>query len=322
LPSFKKNDKPAPKLPPFKDSLKDALNDRILLVTACLAIFSMLTGMIDSWRNGWIEGVCILVALFIQVLITAWNDSAKDTQFVKLQNLSRDEDLPVIRGKAGSVQTLNIWDLVVGDVVLLEAGDKAPADCLFIDAVNSVVDESHFIQDEGSDSVRKERGDMLFADSFLLEGSAKVLVCAVGENSTRNEPEYDTTEKDTPLSVKLEKMGGSIKFFGLIASISILILAMVMLLITVGTIDGSTFAKKFADNLTLAFVILIVVIPEGIPMTIGISLAYSVFDMYEQDHLLIKDLEAPEKLGLINEILVGKTGTMTTEDMKVVSFYI
>ena len=112
------------------------------------------------------------------------------------------------------------------------------------------------------------------------------------------------------------------RFIGLLAAIGILILATTILLITIGYIDASTFFKKFTDNMTLALIILIVAIPEGIPMTVGISLAYSVVYMYEKDDLLVKDLTSIETLGLVDELCMGKTGTMTTEEMQVVSFYI
>lgn len=121
--------------------------------------------------------------------------------------------------------------MVVGDVVMLKAGDKAPADCLFIDAINATVDESHYIQEEGADKVVKERGDLLFADSYLLSGSAKVVVCAVGENSTREEPEFDTRDQATPLSVKLDRIGNSIRFFGVVSAIGIVVLALVITLL-------------------------------------------------------------------------------------------
>ncbi len=103
LPSSRycKNEKPRPVNPPFFDSVKDALNDRILMLVAIMAVVSIIPGMVVSPKNGWVEGVFILVALFVQVLITAWNDSNKDNKFVQLQNLCREESLPVLRGKRG-----------------------------------------------------------------------------------------------------------------------------------------------------------------------------------------------------------------------------
>ena len=75
--------------------------------------------MVVEPKSGWVEGVFILIALFIQVLITAWSDYNKDSKFVMLQSMNREESLPVLRGKRGSTQTISIWDLVVGDVIQL-----------------------------------------------------------------------------------------------------------------------------------------------------------------------------------------------------------
>ena len=72
--------------PPFCDSLKDSLNDRIILLVAIFAILSMIPGMVVEAKTGWMEGVAILGALFVGVLIAAWNDHAKDKKFVELQH--------------------------------------------------------------------------------------------------------------------------------------------------------------------------------------------------------------------------------------------
>lgn len=79
-----KNVKPKVQRPPFIDSLKDSMNDRIILLVGIFAILSIIPGMVVEPSNGWIEGVFILVALSIQVLITSWNDYSKDNKFVEL----------------------------------------------------------------------------------------------------------------------------------------------------------------------------------------------------------------------------------------------
>jgi len=119
-------------LPPFSESIKEALNDRILLILAVFAVLSIITGMVYNPRNGWVEGVSIFIAVFVLVLITSLNDWSKDKQFVRLQSISRDENLPVVRGKHGQMTTVNCWDFVVGDVINLNAGDRVPADCIII----------------------------------------------------------------------------------------------------------------------------------------------------------------------------------------------
>jgi hypothetical protein len=81
--------------------VKDSLNDRIVLLVAIFAIISIIPGMVVSPKNGWMEGVFILVGLVVSVMISSYNDYQKDQKFVMLQNLNREESLPVVRGKRG-----------------------------------------------------------------------------------------------------------------------------------------------------------------------------------------------------------------------------
>ena len=100
---YQKNEKPRPQKPPFFDSVKDALNDRILLLVAIFAVISIIPGMVVEPAQGWIEGVIIIVAMALQILITAISDYRKDKKFVELQSMNREESLPVIRGKRGQM---------------------------------------------------------------------------------------------------------------------------------------------------------------------------------------------------------------------------
>ena len=111
-------------------------------MVAIFAVISIIPGMVIHPATGWIEGCFIFVALVIQVLISSYNDYNKDSKFIELQSLSRDEDLPVVRGKRGSMQTVSIWDLCVGDIVQLGPGDKIPADCLVVESANLRVKEA------------------------------------------------------------------------------------------------------------------------------------------------------------------------------------
>lgn len=98
--SFGENTKPLPQLPPLTASIKEALDDRVLLILAIAAFFTLITGMITNgpmW--GWIKGFSIFVAIIIIVSISSVNDWLKDKQLVHLQSLVKDEDIAVIRGK-------------------------------------------------------------------------------------------------------------------------------------------------------------------------------------------------------------------------------
>lgn len=110
--------------------------------------------------------------------------------------------------------------------------------------------------------------------------------------------------------------------FAAIACLVVLILIVIMLVVKI-TGDDPWYVVLFADSLryaNLIVVLFVVVVPEGLPLTIGVSLAYTTGRMYVEDRILVKELDAPEKMGEVNEILVGKTSVITTGNMKISQF--
>lgn len=154
--------------------------------------------------------------------------------------MNRDEDLPVLRGKLGSMQTASIWDLVVGDIVQMGPGDKVPADCLVVQSANLRVKEPHswvnqeeeteFTWTEDSKDVDRP---FLMTDSFIIGGTCKAVVCCVGEYTQRgiDDTVFDITQDKTELTNKLDNIGGSLKFIGLLSSFIILAVSISVLLI-------------------------------------------------------------------------------------------
>lgn len=166
----------------------------------------------------------------------------------------------------------------------------------------------------------------LKADSFIQEGTCRVVVTAVGIHSTRGiiDEKLELNE-GTPLQQKLFNLSETFTFIGLWAALLILVTSMVILALQTGfssQVGGSYFAIKFVDNLILSLVIIMVAIPEGLPMTVGISLAYSILNMYSKDKILVRNLSGVETMGEVTEFLIGKTGTLTTEEMSVTNFYV
>jgi len=200
--SFQSNTKPEVKKAKFWDSFVESIDQSIYWVLAILVVISIIAGMINDPKWGWVKGVTILLSITLLVVITAFADYKKDERFVEIAGVAKDEYLPVLRGKAGATQTLDVWKLVVGDVVLLQAGDLVPADCIIIESSQSfkVSEEQH---DEGEsefvDHCKSYASDpFLFADSHVLNGTAKVVVVCVGnsETSSRREPdELDLSEE-------------------------------------------------------------------------------------------------------------------------------
>lgn len=203
-----------------------------------------------------------------------------------------------------------------------------PADCLVISSVNLQVKDANKrdnVTTYTSMAKDAQNDPFLFSDSYVTRGTCKAVVCCVGENSTRGifDEKLETREKDTELTMRLTVIGDSLRFFGLIGAFVVLATSMVVLFIQTGVdteVGGKEFTKKLVDNIVIALIMLIVAIPEGLPMTVAVSLSHSVLLM-KGDNVLVRDLNSVEEVGMINDLCLGKTGTMTSENMSVVSLY-
>lgn len=274
------------------------------------------------------------------MIITTGADLVKDRRFVALQSLIKEETCPVIRGKFGCTQSVSVWDLVVGDVILLSAGARVPTDCVLISASDLQIQEGHKDGDEAQATLAKTAvqqdgsGDpFLLADSLILRGKCKALVCRVGARSTRGPeaPELPT-DVDTPLQAKLENLSTHFRRLSIYAALAIFLLMTILLIIQVANFDvearedagkaGTTsfVISRVTSMVNFCVVLLVVSIPEGLPLAIGVSLAFSVMKMFN-DKLLVRELDAPEKMGQAEELCCGKTGTITKGDMKVAQFH-
>ena len=172
-----------------------------------------------------------------------------------------------------------------------------------------------------------ENDPFLIADSYVTRGVCKALVCCVGEHSSRGikDRPLNLEEQDTELKRRLSNIGGSLKYFALLCSIIILATAIIVTIINKAAVGaaygGSEFVDRIVNCFIVALIMLIVAVPEGLDMTMDVSLAYSVLQMSKDDNVLVRDLESVEKVGQITDLVLGKTGTMTTEEMEVHSFF-
>jgi Ca2+-transporting ATPase len=235
----------------------------------------------------------------------------------------------VVRGKKGVTQTISINKLVVGDVIVLEPGSIIPADCLLLEGNDVTVDEKFFTENEKAfKSVVAEdqlhgKDPFLFSSSIMLKGSGKALVCSVGVNSNRPKAVFDTNAK-TALQERLNILAGVFKQYAIKASLIIFAASVVNLIVKAIINDKYTFDSILNDivlYITQLIAVIIVVIPEGLSLVIVLSLAYSV-TLMKNDGLLIKEIKSPEDNATINQILIGKTGTLTTGNLKVKKFWV
>lgn len=134
--AFGVNAKPIPREPRLLDSLQQTCSDRLWWIVGGSAAASALCGAFVHGVSGLVEGASILGAVALIIAVSSFADWSKDKRFVDLQSLIQEESVAVIRGKFGATQSVSVWELVVGDVVLLEAGARLPADCLVIESAD------------------------------------------------------------------------------------------------------------------------------------------------------------------------------------------
>ncbi len=298
-----------------------------MVILIILGTLTLITGMVaEGPLLGWARGVSIFLTVTLIIAVTSLNDYAKERQFTKLANSVRSEEITVIRGKEGATQSVSHYELNVGDIIVLDIGDRIPADCLFVDGSEMEVDEAFHFDDEQEHRFEKGPEDpFLLSQSMVTKGAGKALVVSVGLESSRGTKPLMKTYSDddvTPLGERLNKIGTQFSLIGLYAAIIIFAAIMINWIIRVSatSIDAGKAVDDVVKNLTLAITIIVVALPEGLPLTVSISLAFSVGRMKEQN-ILVKNVQSPETLGGVKEIITGKTGTLTANNMRVTHFY-
>ncbi|XP_065756605.1 plasma membrane calcium-transporting ATPase 3 isoform X10 [Phocoena phocoena] len=296
---------------------------------------------------GWIEGAAILLSVICVVLVTAFNDWSKEKQFRGLQSrIEQEQKFTVIRN--GQLLQVPVAALVVGDIAQVKYGDLLPADGVLIQGNDLKIDESSLTGE--SDHVRKsaDKDPMLLSgkqQDGAMESSqtkAKKQDGAVamemqplksaegGETEEREKKKANVPKKEkSVLQGKLTKLAVQIGKAGLVMSaVTVIILALYFVIETF-VVDGRAwlaectpvYVQYFVKFFIIGVTVLVVAVPEGLPLAVTISLAYSVKKMM-RDNNLVRHLDACETMGNATAICSDKTGTLTTNRMTVVQSYL
>lgn len=309
----------------FLESVWQELKSLIWVVAGVTALISAIASFCaDGWK-GTYSAIMLIVFSIIVILIVSIIDFIKDSRFIRQQEILKEEDISVIRGKPYSTRSISVWDLVVGDVILLETGSRIPADCFVIESVGLEVDEPKDKKDYSEPVNKDSRADpFLRSGGIIKNGNAKALVCCVGANSLRGTKDDKLeTDQSTPLQRKLKNTENQIVLIALILSAVVFIQMIVYTIIAGASVgSGSEVFKRLAKAFNYTVVLAIACIPEGLPLTIGLALAFSVGEMHRKDKILVRDLASPEIMGKVEELLVGKSGTLTNAKMRVKKFIV
>ncbi|KAL0075273.1 PMCA-type calcium-translocating P-type ATPase [Phycomyces blakesleeanus] len=316
----------------FLQLLWAAYNDKTLILLTIASLVSLAIGIWEDYspnhpedepRVGWVEGTAILVAVLAVVLTNAINDYQKERQFKKLNAKKEDRVVKVIRD--GKELQISVYDLNVGDILMLEPGDIIPADGLYLGGHNLACDESSATGE--SDTMKKltdDQGDcFILSGSKVLEGVGKMVAIAVGEQSYFGKTMMamrGTEAEGTPLQMKLDTLAEQIAKLGFAAAI-IMLFALVIKYFIVAAMQphfppGQEIAAAMISIIIQAITIIVVAVPEGLPMAVTMALAFATTQMLK-DNNLVRVLAACETMGNATAICSDKTGTLTQNKMTV-----
>lgn len=212
---------------------------------------------------------------------------------------------------------MSVFDIVVGDIVKLEAGDKVPCDGVFVSGDETECNESSLTGEPDDLKKNTQRDPFLLSGCKVTKGNCLMLVIAVGKESRwgRIKSALATEAKDTPLQEKLNTMAQHIGYVGGGCALATLIALIIVYFATDSDVD---LTKYIIDAFIIAVTIIVVAVPEGLPLAVTISLAFSTKKMLA-DNNLIRVLAACETMGNATNICSDKTGTLTENRMTVVA---
>nr|XP_043637150.1 calcium-transporting ATPase 12, plasma membrane-type-like [Erigeron canadensis] len=313
----------------------EAFKDITILILLGCAVLSLGFGIKEEGlKDGWYEGGSIFLAVFLVIVVSAISNFRQEKQFENLSKISNNIQIDVLR--EGRRQKVSIFDIAVGDIVVLKIGDQIPADGLFVDGHSLLIDESSMTGESEQIEVNAISNPFLFSGSKVADGHCQMLVLSVGMNTGWGKMMSSITgdnNEQTPLQERLNKLTSSIGKVGLAVALLVLVV-MLSRYFTGYTKDEygnqeyngkRTSVNKILHSITgifsAAVTIVVVAIPEGLPLAVTLTLAYSMKRMM-RDQSMVRKLSACETMGSATVICTDKTGTLTMNQMTVTKFWL
>lgn len=312
----------------------DACKDVTLIILIIAAVASLILGIkTEGFEKGWYDGGSIGIAVILVIVVTAISDYRQSLQFRSLNEEKQKINIEVTR--AGRRTEISIFDIVVGDVIPLKIGDQVPADGILINGHSLSIDESSMTGE--SKTVRKDQKQpFLVSGCKVADGYGNMLVTGVGLNTEWGLLMASISEdnaEETPLQVRLNGIATFIGKLGLFVAVSVLVVLLIryftgltkdsngIVQFKAGKTRASTIIDDVVKLITIAVTIIVVAIPEGLPLAVTLTLAYSMRKMMA-DKALVRRLSACETMGSATTICSDKTGTLTMNQMTVVEAYV
>jgi len=339
--AFGSNTTPAPASATFLELIVEALSDFTVLTLVGASGVSITLEMWLASREGRdaniVEGVSILVAVAVVVVVSAGNNWQKEAQFRALERVQSQTFVRAVR--EGTEVRLPAEEVVVGELLKVETGDILCADGVLMQGFDVRVDESHLTGEAKEVAKDARTAQAMYSGSKVLSGVGTMMVTAVGPASqsgiiagltmvdrgahsgtAEGANGADADDGKTTLQRRLEVYASRIGMVGVIAAVTTTCVMGIKFSIDTFVVQGQPWSVDFLETYLEFFItgvtILVVAIPEGLPLAVTISLAYSVTKMLE-DNNLVRHLSAAETMGTATVICTDKTGTLTQNVMTV-----
>ena len=331
-------------LPKFCDFVIEALSDKMIIILIISSLVEISISLFKKFAKGednnidWLDGGSIIVAIIVVVMVGSITNYKKEMKFHDLNDTeNQSHKYTVIRN--GKSQSIISDDLLVGDLIKINYGDVLPADMLLVEGNGIKIDESSLTGE--SNSVKKNTYDvclqemnsenkektsfLLFCGTNVVEGTGSAIVLATGEYSQRGiiKGTIDNAQEEnkTPLENKLNVIADLIGYFGLGSAIITFIALCIQLIIEYFKTKEMKLTEginKILRILILCVSIVVVAIPEGLPLAVTLSLSFSIKKLMDRNNL-VRKMHACETMGGANYICTDKTGTLTENQMYIVS---
>ena len=312
----------------YLDKFRDPIIQILLVAAAVSLIFSIINGE-------YMETLGIFLAIFLATTIGFYFECDAAKKFSLLTALGEEQPVKVRRN--GKVMEVPRSEVVVGDVILLETGDEVPADGRLIDVNELQINESSLTGEPIADKSLDPEGDgddhgayprnVVLRSSMVMSGRGEAVVTAIGDATEIGKVARKSTESTavkTPLNMQLDKLAKFVSKIGLTVSFvafAIFLIHDILVNPLWGGNDYLRMAQVVLKYFMMAVTLIVMAVPEGLPMTVTLALALNMRRMLKSNNL-VRKLHACETMGAVTVICTDKTGTLTQNKMQVQDFAI
>ena len=313
--------------PPQRTSLwklyLDKYRDPIIQILLVAAFISLILAFIEK---NFMETIGIFVAVFLATTVGFYFERDAAKKFNLLTALSEEQPVKVRRN--GKVMEIPRHDVVVGDVVLVEVGDEVPADGELILCNDLQINESTLTGEPVTEKSLEGGGDgayprnVILRSTMVMNGRGEYVVTAVGDATEIGKVAKKSTEQtsvETPLHMQLDKLAKMISKVGSVVSVAAFFIFLIHDILTNPAWGGKDYfymAEIVLNYFMMAVTLIVMAVPEGLPMAITLSLALNMRRMLKSNNL-VRKLHACETMGAVTVICTDKTGTLTQNKMQV-----